>query len=108
MKNMEMENVQEKDNAFFKRKDVTFTVRHIEASTPSKSDIVKTVAQSRGVDESQVVIDFVFTKRGQAESFVKLKVLNEKPPAPKQQEQPVAPAEQSQPAPETKPEEAKQ
>lgn len=73
--------LEEKENPFFRRKDVKALVKHEGSATPAKSELVKNLAASNSVDETQVVIDFVFTKKGEAESLVKAKILKEKPAA---------------------------
>lgn len=90
---MKIEIIQETKNPFFKRKDLTVLIRHEEGSTPSKAELIKQVAVKSAVDESQVVVDYITTKKGICESTAKVKVLNEKPPV-KQEAQPAAtPAE---------------
>ncbi|MBI2543140.1 MAG: hypothetical protein HYW24_03070 [Candidatus Aenigmarchaeota archaeon] len=76
---MEMTISQEKENKFFKRKDVELSIRHLGVVTPSKKDVVKELAAKYGVDETQVQIGYIFTKKGIGESFVSTKILNEKP-----------------------------
>jgi len=77
---MEIKIVKEKENAFFKRKDLTVEIEHSGVSTPKTDDIVKELAAKFSVDETQVVIDYVMTKSGLSESTAKVKILNEKPP----------------------------
>jgi len=74
-----MEIVKERENPFLKRKEMTLLLKHPKAPTPTKAEIIKSVADSNSVDESQVVIDYIFTKKGIPESLVKLKILKEKP-----------------------------
>jgi ribosomal protein S24E len=86
---MEIVVVDEKENPFFKRKEVVLVLKHDASSTPSKAELVKQLAATNGVDESQVVIDYIFTKKGISESMAKVKILKEKPPVkeePKKQE----------------------
>lgn len=81
--------VDEKENPFFKRKEFVLLLKHDATSTPSKAELVKELATTNKVDESQVVIDYVFTKKGISESMAKVKILKEKPPVkeePKKQE----------------------
>jgi len=75
---VDMEIVKEKDNQFLKRKEMWLLLKHPKASTPSKVEVVKTIASSNSVDENQVIIDYIFTKKGIPESLVKLKILKEK------------------------------
>jgi len=76
---MQITTIEEKENPFFKRKELTLLLKHDAVSTPSKAEVVKMVAASNKVDESQVVIDYIFTKSGISESLAKVKILKEKP-----------------------------
>lgn len=78
---MEINIIEEKENPFFKRKDVKMRIKHLASGTPSKADITKEMASKYNVDESQFQIDYVFSQKGIGESFVKCKVLEEKPEA---------------------------
>ena len=77
--NMEMTISQGKENKFFKRKDVSLSIRHLGVVTPSKKDVVKELSAKYGVDETQVQIIYIFTKKGIGDSFISAKILNEKP-----------------------------
>lgn len=83
---MEILIIEEKENPFFKRKDLKISVKHLGSSTPSKAEISKELATKYSVDESQVVIDYIFSQRGLGESFVSCKILNEKPQVKKPEE----------------------
>ena len=76
---MKVKVVEEKENSFFKRKDLILVVNHGGEATPSKESIVKWVVEKYGVDSEQVKIDYIFTRTGVAESKVKIKILKEKP-----------------------------
>ncbi len=76
---MEIKVLKEKENPFFKRKDLVLTVVHKSEPTPKTEDVSKELASKFNVDESQVVIDYILTKKGLSESSVKAKILNEKP-----------------------------
>lgn len=76
---MDITIVNEKENPFLKRKEAVLLLNHPNASTPSKAEIITSLASSNSVDESQVVIDYIFTKKGIAESMVKIKILKERP-----------------------------
>ena len=84
---MEITVIEEKENPFFKRKDLKIRVKHLGASTPSKAEIAKELASKYTVDESQVQIDYIFSQRGLGESFVSCKILNEKPQEVKKTEE---------------------
>ena len=78
---------EEKDNPFFKRKDLKIRIKHLASSTPSKNDIVKELATKYSVDALQVQIDYIFSQKGLGDSFVKCKILNEKPKEVKKPEE---------------------
>jgi ribosomal protein S24E len=71
---------------FFKRKEEKILVKHSGSSTPAKNELIKTLAANNSVDESQIVIDHILTKKGSAESVVKIKILKEKPAVKKEVE----------------------
>ncbi len=77
--NMEIEILEEKDNPFFERKEVKVNIKHLNAPTPSKEELKKELASKLSVDASLIQIDYIFTKKGVAESFAKVKVLKKKP-----------------------------
>lgn len=83
---MEIAIVEEKENPFFKRKDLKIRIKHGGSSTPSKANISKELATKYDVDESQVIIDYIFSQRGLGESFVSCKILQEKPKEIKKEE----------------------
>jgi len=87
---MQMTVIEEKDNPFFKRKELTLLLKHEATSTPPKAELIKMVAAAQGVQESQVVVEYIFTKKGISESLAKVMVLSE---APKQPEAAAAPAQ---------------
>jgi len=76
---MEIKIVKEKDNPFFKRKDLKVEVVHTGAPTPKTDDLEKELAKMYKVDESQVSVDYLLTKRGIGESTARVKILKEKP-----------------------------
>lgn len=83
---MKIEIIENRESPFFKRKDLKISVKHDADSTPSKEEIKKDLAVSQQVDVTQVVVDFVDTKKGVCESLASVKILNEKPPAEKTEE----------------------
>lgn len=104
--NMKIDVAEEKENKFFKRKDLKVSIDHADESTPSIETIKKELSTKYNVDPAQVVVDYVFSKSGLAESFAKVKILNEKPKveAPKEGPKPeeaASPAETPSPAAET-------
>jgi len=48
--------------------------------------LIKEISKKENVDESQVHVDYIFTKRGLAESIAKVKILKEKPKIKKEGE----------------------
>ncbi len=76
---MEITIVEEKENPFLNRKEIKLRLRHVGEPTPSKAVLVKELASRYFVDETQVVIDYIFSIKGIGESFLKAKILPEKP-----------------------------
>lgn len=76
---MEIKIVSERDNPFFKRKDLKVNIAHIDDPTPKIDDLKKELAGRYKVDESQVSVDYILTKKGIGESTARVKILNEKP-----------------------------
>jgi ribosomal protein S24E len=76
---MELVIKEEKENPFFKRKDLRLEIKHPNAATPSKKELMSELAKKFSVSEEQVLIDYIFTKKGISESIAKVKILEEKP-----------------------------
>ncbi len=76
---MEIKIAKEMDNPFFKRKDLQVEIVHMSAPTPRTDDLKKELAKMYKVDETQVSVDYILTKRGIGESTARVKILNEKP-----------------------------
>jgi len=76
---MEIKIIKERENPFFKRLDLMVEISHKSAPTPRTDDLIKELAPKFGVDESQVVVDYILTKTGSAESSARVKILKEKP-----------------------------
>lgn len=91
---MKIDIIDEKDNRLFKRRDLMLKLDHNTVGTPSKSELVEKLAETNSVDKSQVLVEYISTKKGATESVAKVKILDEKPPvkeeakteAPKQEE----------------------
>jgi ribosomal protein S24E len=90
---VELKVIEEKENPFFKRKEVLFLIKHETSATPSKAEITKAAAGANNVDESQIVVDYVFSKVGIPESMAKVKILKEKPPAKQEEKKEAAASE---------------
>jgi len=71
--------MEEKDNPFLKRKEISISISHPKASTPKKADIIKEYSGKYSVPEDQVIVDYIQTKKGSNESIAKLKIYSEKP-----------------------------
>ena len=84
---MQFDIVEEKKNVFFHRNDLTIKIKHTGASTPSKAELVKELAKKYKVDDSQVVVDYIFTMHGLNESTAKVKILDEKPKVEEKKEE---------------------
>ncbi len=76
---MEMNILEEKENKFFKRKDLKIELKHSGAATPKKVDLVKELAAKYSVPEEHVVVDYIFSKTGANESVARVKIYQEKP-----------------------------
>jgi ribosomal protein S24E len=74
--------IEEKVNPFFKRKELTVLLKHEAFATPSKAELVKELVGTQDVQESQVVIEYISTKKGICESIAKVMILNEAPAQP--------------------------
>lgn len=70
---------EEKENPFFKRKDLRLEIKHTDSATPTKKELIKELAKKFSIDEDQILIDYIFTKKGISESIAKVKLLKEKP-----------------------------
>ncbi len=76
---MEIKILEEKENHFFKRKELKIVISHSGSPTPSRNDIMKNLSEKMSVDTAQIVVDYIFSKKGLAESLAKIKLLKEKP-----------------------------
>lgn len=83
---MDMKIVEDKENVLLKRRELKVVFNHTASATPKKAEIQKEIASKNSVDESQVIVDFVSGTKGTNESYASVKILNEKPPAPKVEE----------------------
>jgi len=75
---MEIEIQEEKYNPFLKRKELKILAKHESEPTPSKEMIKNFLKDKFGVDDSQIKIDFILSKVGLSESFIKAKIYDEK------------------------------
>jgi len=68
----------EKDNTFFKRRELTVTVDHERAATPSKAALQQLLAKQLGHDVTSIDIVNIFTGYGTMTSSAKVFVWKEK------------------------------
>jgi ribosomal protein S24E len=76
---MDISIIEEKENPFLNRKELRIELKHIGSATPAKANLLKELATKYNVPEDQVIVDYILTKKGISESFVKVKILKEKP-----------------------------
>jgi ribosomal protein S24E len=76
---MEIEILEEKDNALLKRKELKLNIKHPNMPTPKKQDLIKEIASRYSVPEDHVVVNYIFTKKGIQESIAKVKIYQELP-----------------------------
>lgn len=76
---MEFKILEEKENPFFGRKELKVELRHTATATPKKQELIKELAVKYSVPEENVIVDYIFTQKGLAESIAKVKIYKEKP-----------------------------
>jgi ribosomal protein S24E len=76
---MELEILEEKENVLLKRKEVKINIKHPSSPTPKKQELIKEISSRYSVPEENVVLDYIFTKKGIPESFAKAKIYKEAP-----------------------------
>ena len=77
---MKIDVTSERDNRLFKRRDLMLKLDHNTVGTPSKSELIEKLAETNNVDKTQVLVEYISTKKGATESVAKVKILDEKPP----------------------------
>ncbi len=90
---MEIDISSEKDNPFLKRKELEINIKHDGSPTPSKSEIVKSIAERYSVPETHVMLNYVLTSKGTNITIGKIKiyqkpVVEAKPKEEKKEEKP--------------------
>lgn len=70
--------MEENDNKFFNRKDLKLELAHRGMPTPKKEELAKEMASKYSVPEDQILIEYIFNKKGIGESIAKVKVYKEK------------------------------
>ncbi|AOL15965.1 30S ribosomal protein S24e [Sulfolobus sp. A20] len=63
-------------NTLIGRREISIKVYHMGSGTPSRKDMIKSVAQALGVQENLIVVRKIFTSYGAGISNVKLHVYN--------------------------------
>lgn len=77
--------IEERENVFFKRKDVKVELIHHGSPTPSKVEVERIIAEKFGTTPEHVLVDYIFGKVGIGESVVKAKIYEEKIKKPKEE-----------------------
>lgn len=85
---MDLNIIEEKDNKFFKRTEVLFSVKHPKMSTPSKEQLEEELGKKYKKETDFILIDYIFTKKGMNESVVKAKICEEKQIKEKKEKKP--------------------
>jgi len=75
---MDFKILEESDNKFFNRKDLKIQLSHHGMPTPKKEELAKELASKYSVPEYQVLIEYIFNKKGIGESVAKVSVYREK------------------------------
>jgi len=73
---MEIEIIEEKENPFLERKELTVLIRHYNEPTPSKQQIIEEISKKYDVDKNRILINYVLSKRGKTEAIAKIKIYN--------------------------------
>jgi ribosomal protein S24E len=76
---MDISVVEDRENPFFKRRELKIEVKHPKMVTPSKAELKKELARIHNVPEEQVIIDYIFGAKGMGQSMAKVKILKEPP-----------------------------
>lgn len=76
---MDFDVIEEKENIFFGRKELKIELKHLAAGTPKKQELVKELAAKYSVPEENIVIDYIFSRKGLAKSIAKVKIYKQKP-----------------------------
>lgn len=76
---MNMNILEEKENKLLDRKELKIELVHEKAATPKKADLIKELATKYSVPEENIVLDYIFTEKGQARSVAKVKIYKQKP-----------------------------
>jgi|Deesub1362B_J571_1020462.scaffolds.fasta_scaffold79232_2 ribosomal protein S24E len=72
---MKLKVIEQKHNPFFKRLDVKVEIEHSGEATPSKEALRKELAKHFKVKQESVEIDYIFTGKGIAGSFARVRIV---------------------------------
>jgi len=104
---MEIKVKEEKDNPFFERKELLLELKHPNSKTPSKPELLKDLTSKYSAPEENILVDYIFTKKGITQSVAKVKIYKEKPKIKNVEKKEEKPKEEDKPK-EAKPEPKKQ
>ena len=76
---MDFKVLNENENKFFNRKELKIELSHPNSATPAKVALLKEVAAKYSVPEENVIIGYIFTKKGSFTSLAEVKIYKEKP-----------------------------
>jgi ribosomal protein S24E len=76
---MDLKILTEEENKFFNRKELKIELKHPNAATPTKVALLKELVTKYSAPEENILIDYIYTKKGSNESFAKVKIYKEKP-----------------------------
>ncbi|OYT41754.1 MAG: hypothetical protein B6U78_02575 [Candidatus Aenigmarchaeota archaeon ex4484_224] len=74
---MEIEILKEWNNPLLERKELEILIKHPNQATPSKQMVIEEIAKKYNVEKDRILINYIMSKKGLAESFVKAKILKE-------------------------------
>jgi ribosomal protein S24E len=70
--------LEDKENTFFKRRELKVEIPHEGKQTPSKQEVIKEVSEKYSVPPELVSIDYILTKKGTNVALAKIKIYKEK------------------------------
>jgi len=80
---MEIKIEARKKNPLIKREEISVRVMHPDLATPSRLELVKELRKLLGIDENLIIVDKIFTEKGQARSNVKVYAYEKESDIPK-------------------------
>lgn len=104
---MEIKVKEEKDNPFFERKELLLELKHPNSKTPSKPELLKDLTSKYSAPEENILVDYIFTKKGITQSVAKVKIYKKKPKIKTVEKKEEKPKKEAKPK-EAKPEPKKQ